>query len=126
MRGPINHILIEPSLKQLQQREGDEGVVNLMEENEEETILFLMLENQVKREQAQKPEEYLANLLASHTPNKEYTSEVIDEVLQKIGLSLDKETCVNEFWLKNCEQLFIFLLQLLQRAETTKAKPNLL
>ena len=37
-----------------------------MEENEDETISFLMLENQVKRQQALKPEEFLLNLINSH------------------------------------------------------------
>jgi len=52
-----------------------------MEENEEETILFLMLEDQIKREHAVKPAEYLANLLEHHTPEKEYSPEVVDEAL---------------------------------------------
>jgi len=59
-----------------------------MEENEEETISFLMLENQVKREQAQKPEEYLANLLVTHSSSKDYSPEQVDEALKKVALLL--------------------------------------
>ena len=45
MKGPTSEF--EPELRQVEQREGDQGVSCITEEEEEDTISFLMIENQI-------------------------------------------------------------------------------
>ena len=90
-----------------------------MEENEDDTISFLMLENQVKRQQAQRPEEYLLNLINSHQQNRaasNYTQSQVAEAMQKLGMILDKASTSHEFWLLNFEQIISFILVVLDQA----------
>ena len=61
MKGPTSDF--EPELRQVEQREGDQGVSCITEEEEEDTISFLMIENQIKKQAMVPPDEYLSNFL---------------------------------------------------------------
>ena len=61
MKGPTSEF--EPELRQVEQREGDQGVSCITEEEEEDTAAFLMIEKQVKKQSMIPADQYLVNFL---------------------------------------------------------------
>lgn len=95
-----------------------------MQENEDETISFLMIENQIRAQQQtqNRPENFIRKVLEDHTAQTVYDSVQIADIMTKIGELIEQETA--EFWqTSSFEEIVKIMLHMISgRAKNTTVK----